>query len=154
MDQTLVEQASALLDRYAEEKAKWETRQAGSMQSDARRIHQKVLSELAGLSARISDAVGEFNDLGSQAGLAIDLHADPAPHYAVAIYRMALKSVFAAQFELIISVDADGLMVGFLSSADNSETRPLKRMPAADAKTSDISQMLIVLVSSELECAA
>jgi hypothetical protein len=154
MDTSLNQQVSALMDRYSKEKAQWERRQAGTPQSDARRVRQEVLSELSGLSAKISDAVGEFNDLGLDAGIEIEIRTDSAPHFAVAVYRLTLKSVFTAKFELIISVDADGTTVGFLSSADSSETRPLKRLPISQVMASDISQMLIMLVASELDCAA
>jgi hypothetical protein len=154
MDTPLNQQVSALMDRYAKEKAQRERRLAGTPQSDARRVREMVLSELSGLSSKISDAVGEFNDLGADTGMEIEIRADPAPHYAVAVYRLTLKSVFTAQFELIISVDADGRMIGFLSSADSSETRPLKRLPISQVMASDISQMLITLVESELDCAA
>ncbi len=154
MDEPLSQQASALIDRYTQEKAHWEQREAGTPQSDARRVRQKVLVELAGLSAKITDTVGEFNDLGSNAGVEIEMRTDPAPHYAIAVYRLTLKSVFTAQFELIVSVDADGTMIGFLTSADNSETRPLKRLPMGEVTAADMSEMLIRLVGAELDCVA
>ena len=151
MGQSTDERVTRLLQRYQQQKADSERSQSGTPQDEARRVLQRVIAALPGLHARIEDAVGAFNDGAADTDLSLRIERDPAPHFAVAVYRVTQSSVFPARITLTIAVDEGGLLTGFLSSPEGVRLRTLNQMPAAQATAADVTDMLLALVEAELD---
>jgi hypothetical protein len=141
-----MERADRIINLYKAKKAEYRDRHPASKEAVA---HAQLLAEVPNLGEKIARAASEFNDRASEAGLRVSVEADNAPHFALAIFKVRASGLFEPAFELSLTVDHDGNVIGFITGQGNTDR--LIREPILTLTSAQIFDMIIDVVEIEVD---
>jgi hypothetical protein len=75
--------------------------------------------------------------------------SDGAPHFALTIFKISAVGIFDPALELLLTVDHDGDVIGFISGKGDKDR--LMKVAIADLSEAQIFEMILVLVERELD---
>jgi hypothetical protein len=138
--------ADRAIERYTAKRAEYRRDRLAFKEAAA---HDLLLAKVPSLAIKIGRAISEFNDRASDSSLRVAVTSDGAPHFALTIFKISAVGIFDPALELLLTVDHDGDVIGFISGKGDKDR--LMKVAIADLSEAQIFEMILVLVERELD---